>query len=101
MSLSSVASGAYKATANLAKAGLSPSEGQGKGGFADLVTQALGQFQREARANDTRTEALAAGKADLIDVVTAVAETQVAVESMVAVRDKVVAAYDEIMKMAI
>jgi flagellar hook-basal body complex protein FliE len=34
-------------------------------------------------------------------VVTAVAQTEVAVDAMVAVRDKVIAAYEDIMKMPI
>ena len=41
------------------------------------------------------------GKSNMVDVVTAVAETQVAVDAVVAVRDKVIQAYDEIMKMPI
>jgi flagellar hook-basal body complex protein FliE len=45
--------------------------------------------------------ALAAGKADLIDVVTAVSETEVAVETLVSVRDKVIQAYEEIFRMPI
>jgi flagellar hook-basal body complex protein FliE len=45
--------------------------------------------------------AAAAGKANVIDVVTAVAETETAVQAMVSVRDKVIAAYEEIMRMPI
>ncbi len=41
------------------------------------------------------------GKANVVDVVTAVAETEVAVETLVAVRDRVIAAYEEIMRMPI
>jgi flagellar hook-basal body complex protein FliE len=37
----------------------------------------------------------------MVDVVTAVAETQVAVEVVVAVRDNVITAYEEIMKIPI
>jgi flagellar hook-basal body complex protein FliE len=44
---------------------------------------------------------MAAGKTNVVDLVTAVSETEVAVESMVAVRDKVIAAYEEIMRMPI
>ena len=40
-------------------------------------------------------------KANMVDVVTAVAETEVAIERVVSVRDKVIAAYEEIMKMPI
>jgi flagellar hook-basal body complex protein FliE len=36
-----------------------------------------------------------------VDVVTAVTETEVAIEAMVSVRDKVIQAYEEIMRMPI
>ena len=51
--------------------------------------------------SDAQTQALAAGKSNIVDVVTAVSETEVAVEAMVSVRDKVIAAYEEIMRMPI
>ncbi len=44
---------------------------------------------------------MASGKANIVDVVTAVADTEVAVETLVSVRDKVIAAYEDIMKMPI
>jgi flagellar hook-basal body complex protein FliE len=100
MSMSTLATGAYKAAADLTKAGTAFGA-EKKSSFADVLSGALGQFQQQAKASDQKAESLAAGKAVMIDVVTAVAETQIAVESMVAVRDKVIAAYDEIMKMAI
>ena len=40
-------------------------------------------------------------KGNVVDVVTAVAETEVAVETMVAVRDRMISAYEEIMRMPI
>ncbi len=44
---------------------------------------------------------MAAGKANIVDVVTAVAESEVAINTLVSVRDKVINAYEEIMKMPI
>ena len=44
---------------------------------------------------------MAAGKANIVDVVTAVAETEVAIDALVSVRDKVIPAYEEIMRMPI
>ena len=41
------------------------------------------------------------GKADMVNVVTAVSETEVAIDAVVAVRDRVIQAYDDIMKMPI
>jgi flagellar hook-basal body complex protein FliE len=53
------------------------------------------------KKSDAQTQAMANGKSNMVDVVTAVAETQVAVDAVVAVRDKVISAYEEIMKMPI
>ena len=44
---------------------------------------------------------MAAGKANMVDVVTAVAETETAFQTLVSVRDKVIAAYEDVMKMPI
>jgi flagellar hook-basal body complex protein FliE len=55
----------------------------------------------QGKAADGKAMAMAAGKADLVDVVTAVAETEVAVETLVSVRDKVIQAYEEIFRMPI
>jgi flagellar hook-basal body complex protein FliE len=44
---------------------------------------------------------MAVGKANIVDVVTAVSQTEVAVDALVSVRDRVIAAYEEIMKMPI
>jgi flagellar hook-basal body complex protein FliE len=40
-------------------------------------------------------------KSNLVDVVTAVAETETAITTLVSVRDKVIAAYQQIMQMPI
>ena len=42
-----------------------------------------------------------AGKGDLIDVVTAIGAAETALDTMVAVRDRVVSAYTDIMRMQI
>ena len=51
--------------------------------------------------SDAQAQAVAAGKANMIDVVTAVAESESAIQALVSVRDKVIAAYEEILKMPI
>jgi flagellar hook-basal body complex protein FliE len=48
-----------------------------------------------------QTKAAAQGKANIVDVVTAVSESEVAIDTLVSVRDKVISAYEEIMKMPI
>ena len=102
MSTSSIAANAYASAARLfsPNGGQRPA-GQGGNGFGDMLSNALQSLDRTTRATDQRTTAMAAGRTDLIDVVTAVAETEVAIESLVAVRDRVVQSYEEIMRMQI
>lgn len=69
--------------------------------FARLLTDSLQSVVDAGRASDQKTMDLVNGKGDVVDVVTAVAQTEIAVESMVAVRDRVISAYEEIMRMPI
>ena len=78
-----------------------PGGASGEGSFASLLKDAIGAVSEAGRRSDVQTQSLANGKSNMVDVVTAVAETQVAVDAVVAVRDKVIAAYEEIMKMPI
>ena len=61
--------------------------------FGAMLKEALNAVTEAGHKSDAQTQAMAAGKADMVDVVTAVSETEVAVETMVSVRDKVIAAY--------
>jgi len=95
------AANAYAALAKLApSASEAKPAGEGKG-FGALLQGALDKFVAQGRETDAKATQLAAGKADLVDVVTAVAESEVAVETLVSVRDKVISAYEEIMRMPI
>jgi flagellar hook-basal body complex protein FliE len=69
--------------------------------FGALVKEAIGSVVDSGRKSDAQAKAMAAGKANIVDVVTAVTETEVAIEALVSVRDKVIQAYEEIMKMPI
>lgn len=69
--------------------------------FGSLLENALTSMVEKGQAADSKAMQMAAGKADLVDVVTAVAETEVAVETLVSVRDKVIQAYEEIFRMPI
>ena len=104
---------AASAYANIAKLAADPSRalanppgaglgsGNGEGSFASMLKDAVGSVVEAGRKSDAQTQAMASGKSNMVDVVTAVAETEVAVSAVVAVRDKVIQAYEEIMKMPI
>lgn len=101
MTTSSIAAGAYQTAAKLFSPSGQAANAGGAGGFSGMLNAAIQNLEQTSRTTDQRTQAMAAGKADLIDVVTAVAETEVAIESLVAVRDRVIQSYEEIMRMQI
>jgi flagellar hook-basal body complex protein FliE len=94
---------AASALARLARpdAALGKSGGEGGPSFNTLLTDALGSVTKAGQTSDAQIQSLAGGKANIVDVVTAVSETEVAVEALVAVRDKMIQAYEEIMRMPI
>jgi flagellar hook-basal body complex protein FliE len=69
--------------------------------FAGLLKQAMDGVAAASRKSDAAVGAVAAGRANLIDVVTAVAEAETAVSALVAVRDNVIQSYQEVMRMTI
>jgi flagellar hook-basal body complex protein FliE len=100
-----IAANAYASLARLTDpaAGLAKAVGGEQSGpnFGSLLKDALGAVNEAGRKSDMQAQSLATGKSNMVDVVTAVAETEVAVNTLVSVRDKVVAAYEEIMRMPI
>lgn len=93
------ASGRLIDQAGKAKAGIG--DGGETKAFGDLVTQAIGGVTETGQVAETKAAELASGRADIVDLVTAVAETELAVETMVTVRDRVITAYQEIINMPI
>ncbi|RXF72635.1 flagellar hook-basal body complex protein FliE [Hansschlegelia zhihuaiae] len=71
------------------------------GGFGDMLEQAMSGFVEQGRQTDAKAMEAISGKGDVVDVVTAVAESELALNTLVSVRDKVIAAYEEIMRMPI
>ena len=99
------AANAYAKLAKLADPGASLGKAAGAGSdgpsFGTMVKDAINSVVEAGKKSDAQSQAMAAGKANLVDVVTAVTETEVAVQTLVSVRDKVIAAYEEIMRMPI
>jgi flagellar hook-basal body complex protein FliE len=107
MATPGIAAGAYARTARIADpvGGLDKAIGGNGDGpsFGAVLKDALGAVRETAAKSDAQSQALATGanKANIVDVVTAVAETETAINTLVSVRDKVVAAYQQIMQMQI
>jgi flagellar hook-basal body complex protein FliE len=101
MASPAIAANAYASAARILDNGGAPKADAGGLSFGDVLKDAIGGVLDTGRKSDAQTVAMASGKANVMDVVTAVAETDVAVSTLVSVRDKVIAAYEDIMKMAI
>lgn len=69
--------------------------------FGALVKTAVAETETALRAGERAAASVAAGEASLVDVVTAVSAAEVTLETAIAIRNKVVEAYQEIMRMPI
>ena len=69
--------------------------------FGKLLAQGMQGVMDAGAVSDKLSLDMVNGKANVVDVVTAISQTELAMESMVAVRDKVISAYEEIMRMPI
>ena len=69
--------------------------------FGDLLKSAMDNVSHTAKAAEHQMAAQVAGKAELIDVVTAISSAEASLETVMAVRDQVISAYQEIMRMPI
>jgi flagellar hook-basal body complex protein FliE len=82
-------------------AGVGKASDLGSQSFGAVLKDAIGSVLDAGRKSDAQSIAMASGKANVMDVVTAVAETDVAVSTLVSVRDRVIQSYEDIMKMPI
>ena len=69
--------------------------------FGQLVTQAMGDVVSSSKTAEAKMAAHTQGKADLVDVVTSISSAQSSLETMMAVRDQVIQAYQQILNMPI
>ncbi len=82
-------------------AGVQPAQPAEGGAFDSLVADAIGSVQTTVATAEQLTAQAATGQAELVDVVTAVAAAEVQLETVVAVRDQVIRAYQDILRMPI
>jgi flagellar hook-basal body complex protein FliE len=83
-------------TASNAAAGANP-----VGGFGDFLTKAVQDGIGTMKQGETMAARQIAGQANIVDVVGAVNQAEITLDTVVAVRDKVVQAYQSIMNMPI
>lgn len=102
MASPSIAANAYASLARIVDVGSAAKTSETGGqSFAAMLKDSIGSVIEQGKKSDSQSVAMASGKANVVDVVTAVAETEVAVGTLVSVRDRVIQSYEEIMRMPI
>jgi flagellar hook-basal body complex protein FliE len=97
-----IAAKAYAAIQDAASAGGAGAAGQAAGpDFGKMVGQAINQAITQSRTAEAQMTAQVQGKANLVDVVTAISSAQTSLDTVIAVRDQMIAAYQQIMNMQI
>ncbi|WP_374469107.1 flagellar hook-basal body complex protein FliE [Phenylobacterium sp.] len=81
--------------------GLGAGDVGGVGGFGDILKSAMTDAVKASKHAETQMAAQVAGRAELVDVVTAISAAEASLETVMAVRDQVISAYQEIMRMPI
>ena len=71
------------------------------GGFGDILKSAMSDVMKSTKTAETQMAAQVHGKAELVDVVTAISAAESSLETVMAIRDQVINAYQEIMRMPI
>lgn len=69
--------------------------------FGDVLEEAAKSTVNTMKAGETMSAKAAVGQADLTDVIQAVTNAEVTLQTVTSVRDKVISAYQEILRMPI
>jgi flagellar hook-basal body complex protein FliE len=99
MAINAVTANALKAFANAGASSASAAQGPA---FGDVLKGMLDQTVEAQKSAESLTlQAANGGNVALQDVVQAVSQAQITLQTLVTVRDKAVEAYQEIMRMAV
>ena len=103
MAIPAAAAAAYRAAAqiNTAAQAVTPANVSGAGSFSDFLSGAVKDSIGTIRQGEQAATAQVQGKANLVDVVNQVNAAEITLDTVVAVRDKVVQAYQSILNMPI
>jgi len=86
---------------NAINAGVSGDDSTGTGNFAETLKGFASDTVNSLQEGEKAATAGATGKADLASIVTAISKAELMLQTVVTIRDKVIAAYQDISKTAI
>jgi flagellar hook-basal body complex protein FliE len=99
------AASAYNNAAAIASPLTKPASGdEDSGGFSDfsgLLTQAMGRARDSIAQGEKMTGKALMKNTNLASVVTAVSEAEIALQTVISLRDKMIGAYQDIIKMPV
>ncbi|HEY2069315.1 MAG TPA: flagellar hook-basal body complex protein FliE [Rhizomicrobium sp.] len=96
------AASAYQAIAKMGAPSATPTATPGGiPNFGDFLSNAVKDVSGTMQQGEQMAAKQASGQADIVDVVNAVNSAEMSLDTVVAVRDKVIAAYQSIMQMPI
>jgi flagellar hook-basal body complex protein FliE len=72
-----------------------------QGGFGDLLKSAISDAMATSKVAERQMANQVAGKAELVDVVTAITSAETSLETIMSIRDQAISAYQEIIRMPI
>jgi flagellar hook-basal body complex protein FliE len=98
--MTSITGPAAAAAAYRAAAGV-PQAGAEAGGFGGMLQRALEQGVEIGRSAEAASTAAMLGQGGVTEAVLAISRAELALQTTVAVRDRVVAAYQDVMRMPI
>src|ERR1700709_2209550 len=102
MALPAAAAAAYQSIAQMGQtAAAAPTAAPTGAGVSDFLSGALKDSISTIHQGEQAATAQVSGKANIVDVVQSVNAAEITLDTVVAVRDKVVAAYQSIMNMPI
>jgi flagellar hook-basal body complex protein FliE len=104
--LPAAAAAAYQAVSRMSvpatpTSGAASADATGAGSFSNFLTDAVKDSIDTIKRGETMATKQVSGQANIVDVVNAVNAAELTLNTVVAVRDKVVAAYQSIMNMPI
>jgi flagellar hook-basal body complex protein FliE len=73
----------------------------GTASFGDILGGVMNDAIASGKMAEAKAASLVQGKGDLVDVVSAVNAAEMSLETVVAIRDKIIAAYQDILRMPI
>ncbi|MFI4974494.1 MAG: flagellar hook-basal body complex protein FliE [Caulobacterales bacterium] len=94
-----IAANAYAAVQGAAGSSLAgPAASAAGPDFGQMVNSAISDAMNASRTAETQMAAQVQGKANLVDVVTAISSAETSLNTVLAIRDQVISAYQEIMR---